>query len=281
MQPVVDTLRLIRFFNCLLTSVGVWVGAYLTWGTPVYYGPLMASVAAFLVCAAGNCINDVLDIEIDRVNRPRRVLPQGRLSVRFAVSLAALCGGVALIVAWSVNWPVTITVVAALILLLAYNFRLKHIPLLGNFVVAVLGGLTFVTGGLAVKMAWTWQLPGPLIPAIFALLFHLVREILKDVEDLEGDRQAGIRTLPQVVGPRPALGVALGLFVVLTVLTLVPVLAGWFGLVYKVITVYIIDLPLLVLLIVIWGNPSPRMLAVGSLGLKIGMALGVVALVLA
>ena len=56
---------------------------------------------------------------------------------------------------------------------------------------------------------------------------------------------------------------------------------GWFGPAYKIITVYIIDLPLLAFLIFLWGNPSRKMLKLGSVWLKIGMALGVVALALA
>ena len=58
-----EILRLIRFLNCLLASVGVWIGAYLTWLGPSYYGPSVAAVAAFLVCAAGNIINDVVDVD--------------------------------------------------------------------------------------------------------------------------------------------------------------------------------------------------------------------------
>ena len=67
----------------------------------------------------------------------------------------------------------------------------------------------------------------------------------------------------------------------LTILTYIPILARWFDQPYETITVYIVDLPLLVLLILVWGNPTRRMLAIGSTALKIGMVLGLVALVLA
>ena len=112
-------------------------------------------------------------------------------------------------------------------------------------------------------------------------MFHLVREIVKDVQDIEGDRQAGVTTLPQVIGVPRSLLVALLLFFALTVLTYIPVLTGWFGEAYKIITVYVIDLPLLAFLIFLWGNPSPLMLKIGSLWLKAGMAMGIIALLLA
>ena len=71
------------------------------------------------------------------------------------------------------------------------------------------------------------------------------------------------------------------LFFIMVVLTFIPVLAGWFGRAYEILTIYIIDLPLLLLLIFIWGNPSRKMLRIGSLGLKAGMLLGIVALIVA
>ena len=281
MRQVLATLQLIRTVNCLLAMVGVWIGAYMTWSAPIWLDPLLAGLVAFLVCAAGNIINDRLDIEIDRVNHPRRVLVQGKLSIRFAARLAIVLNVVALAIALLVNYLVFLVALAALGLLMAYNFYLKRIPLLGNLIIAVLGGLTFITGGLAVDVVATASLPGPLIPAVYALLFHLVREIVKDVQDIDGDRAAGLTTFPMVAGVRTALLTALLLFLVLVLLTYVPIVAGWFGYWYRVITVYVVDLPILALLILVWGNPTRNMLAIGSNVLKVGMALGVVALLLA
>lgn len=276
-----ETLKLIRVVNCLLAMIGVAVGAYLTWLQPSYYGPAVASLAAFLICAGGNVVNDLMDIETDRVNRPHRVLVRGALSKYEAVVLAVAVNLLALILALAVNMLVAIVAAAVILLLLAYNIRLKRVPLVGNAVIAIMGGLTFLTGGLAVDQMLALTLPGPLIPAGFALFFHIVREIIKDVQDLEGDRQVGIRTFPQVVGVRSSLSLALGLFVLLVLLTCLPILFGWYGSTYKIITVYIIDLPLLLLLIFVWGNPTPSMLRAASVGLKGGMALGIVALLLA
>ncbi len=280
MGRALETIRLIRPVNCLLAMAGVWIGAWMTWFHPVYYNPLLASLAAFLTCAGGNSINDYLDISIDRINRPERTLVKGTLSRPDALKVGIGSNVLALVLALTVNQAVTITAVIVISLLLAYNLFLKRVPLAGNVTIALLGGLTFITGGLAVDPTLTWVLPGPLIPAVFALLFHLVREILKDVQDREGDRQAGIRTLPQIIGVQPALLVCLALFLLLVIFTFVPIVTGWFGDVYKVIAVYIVDLPTLALLILIWANPSPKMLNIGSIALKLGMILGLVALVL-
>ena len=281
MPRFVEILKLIRLINCLLAMVGVGVGAYMTWLYPSYYGPLVAASAAFLICAGGNIVNDLVDIEVDRVNRPDRVLVRGALSKRYAIVLAVLVNIVAVLLALAVNLTVTSIALVVIALLLLYNLWLKRVPLAGNIVIATLGGLTFMTGGFAIDKLMALTLPGPLIPAVYAFFFHLVREIIKDVEDIEGDRRVGIKTLSQVIGVRNSLSLALLLFLILVILTYLPILAYWFGVYYQVITVYIIDLPLLLLLIFIWGNPTAPMLRVGSLSLKAGMALGIVALIVA
>ena len=281
MSRILDTLRLIRAMNCLLAMVGVWIGAYLTWLTPVYYGPTVAALAAFFVCAGGNTVNDLVDIETDRVNRPGRVLVRGALSAKYARNLAVVLNSTAIVMALAVSIWLTLIAVGTIGLLLAYNFRLKRVPLIGNATVALLAGLTFITGGLSVDPTLTFRLPGPIIAGTFAFLFHLVREIVKDVQDMDGDRQAGLNSLPLVAGESRSLLLALSLFVVLVILTYVPIFTGWFGRTYEIITVYVVDLPLLALLIFVWGNPTRRMLAIGSASLKIGMALGLAALMLA
>lgn len=275
-----DYLSLIRAVNCAVASAGVWVGAYLASpGLPV--APvLLTSVAVFLVCAAGNMLNDVVDLAIDRINRPRRTLVRGAVSVPRAKLLVVAFNTLAIVVSLLVSWQVLIVVTLSAIALFVYNIRLKGVPLVGNFVVAILGGLTFVVGGMAVDPRLLSVLPGPAVPAIFAVLFHLVREIIKDVEDVEGDRRADVKTIPQFVGPVAALTIAIGLFVVLVLLTLVPIYYDWFSRAYEILTVYVIDLPLLALLIVVWGNPTKRLLRVGSMALKTGMIVGLFAMVL-
>jgi geranylgeranylglycerol-phosphate geranylgeranyltransferase len=256
------------------------VGAYFTWISPFYTGPILAAIAAFFVCAAGNIINDVLDINIDRINRPYRIIVSGGISKEKALRLALVFSVSALAISLFTNAWVFVTVLVALILVGLYNFRAKRTPVLGNLVVAMLAGLTFVTGGLAVDRLLAFTLPGPLIPAFFGFLFHLAREIVKDVEDIEGDRAFGVKTLPQVLGVSRALLVALGVFFVFSLASFIPVFQGWLGRTYEIIAVYLIELPTLLILIFVWGNPTPQMLRTGSLVLKGGMALGILALIL-
>ena len=226
-------------------------------------------------------MNDRLDIEGDRINHPKRVLVTGMLSPKYARNLALVLNAAALLMAWAISLSMLLIGLVTVGLLSLYNLKLKRIPLVGNAVVALLAAMTFLTGGFAVNPDLVFRLPGPLVAAAFAFFFHLVREIVKDIQDMDGDRRAGLDSLPLRIGSGQSLTLALVLFTLMTLLTCVPVLKGWYGLAYEVIVVYLVDLPLLGFMIALRIRPTSRMLTAGSTALKIGMALGLVALVLA
>ncbi len=251
----------------------------MTWGEPEILNPLIASLATFLVCASGNIVNDIVDVHIDRINRPERVLVQQKLSITIAKVYATLLNIIALSLALFINLDVFIAALSAISLLYLYNYKAKQAPLIGNIIIALLAGMVFITGGLSINRVLTMTLPGPLIGAIFAFLFHLVREIIKDIEDIDGDLQAGLKTIPILFGKRVSVVVAMILFLILTLFTYYPIFSGWYSDWYKILTVYVVDLPLLAFLIFLWGNPNRKMLAATSLLLKIGMGIGIVALI--
>ena len=280
MRRVLNYFRLIRAVNCLIAAVAVLVGAYLTNYVIPTVDLILTAISAFLVCAGGNALNDLVDLKTDAINRPDRVLVRGDIGKPTAFYIAVSNTVLGLILSAFVNLWVFVTVATAILLLVAYNLLLKHVPVLGNLIVAIVSGLTFIAGGLAVDFDLTWMLPGPLIGAVYAVFFHYVRELIKDIQDIEGDSAAGIATLPLKIGVSASVATGLILFFVLVVLTYVPVYYAWFGRFYEVVVIYIVDLPLLALLILIWGNPSRLMLRIGSIGLKAGMLLGLAALVL-
>jgi len=281
MSIFLSSIRLIRILNCLLAAASVWLGAYMTWLTPDYLAPSLASLAMFLLCAAANVFNDLVDLDSDRINHPHRVLVNGEIAPRTALWLSISAASLALLISIFVNLELFILILLMAAMLAAYNLYLKRLPIAGNITVALLSGLTFIAGGMAIEPSWIGHLPGPLIPAVMAFLIHLVREILKDTEDIEGDARYGVRTLPQLIGRSKAAMAALILFALFVIVTCLPVFLGWFGRAYQIIAIYVVDLPVLALMILIWGNPTQKMLKAGSLSLKFAMILGVIALALA
>jgi geranylgeranylglycerol-phosphate geranylgeranyltransferase len=187
-----------------------------------------AVFATVLAVGGGNAINDYFDREIDRINAPGRPIPRGAISPRGALALAVTLFGLA--VGLALLLPLLAIAIALfnLVALVAYTELFKGLPGVGNLVVGYLGGSTFLFGGAAVGGALST------VVVLFALaaLSTFAREVIKDVEDIAGDREEGLNTLPIAVGERRALGVAsaaLGLAILASPL---PFLTDTFGATY-------------------------------------------------
>lgn len=190
--------------NSVLAGVATAVGAFVAgWHTEP---AVVAAVVTALGTAAGNSVNDYYDADIDAVNRPDRPIPSGRIHRRDAAALAAALFAVALAATVALLPPLAVAIgVVNLVLLVVYSSHLKRLPFVGNAAVAFLAGSAFLFGGAAVDNAWdTVVLFG------IAALVTLGREVVKDLEDVEGDREMGARTVPIAWGRKYALALAAG-----------------------------------------------------------------------
>ncbi|HTP53940.1 MAG TPA: geranylgeranylglycerol-phosphate geranylgeranyltransferase [Thermoplasmata archaeon] len=216
-------LRLVRGGNVGVSFVGTIVGALVARASGVsaplafWEFALLAGLSTAFVTGGGNVLNDLLDIEGDRTNHPDRPLVTGEVTARggrwLATGLFVLGAVVALPVVWAEPW-VGVILAVAVASLLGYEFRLKSRGLAGNGIVALLTALVFLYGGAAAGDAIL------LLPfAAMAFFATLSRELIKDMEDVEGD--VGRTTLPKSHGPvaatraaRASVGVAVALSVV-------------------------------------------------------------------
>ncbi|MDX1419692.1 MAG: UbiA family prenyltransferase [Rubricoccaceae bacterium] len=220
-------LRLLRPLNFALFLAGVALGALLAGGAAAFAGGvvgrvLLAMASAALIGGAANAVNDVYDLAIDRVNRPRRPLPSGLVSVRAAWALWAVLTGLGVVLGGLVSPLHGALAAGSAALLWAYSARLKRSPGWGNLAVAAVLGLAILYGGLAAHAS-----PGAAwLGAAFAFLTTLAREVVKDIEDAAGDAAEGARTLPLRWGRRPAAAFALVLIFVTLFALPVPAFAG-------------------------------------------------------
>ena len=179
---------------------------------------LLAAVSAGLTAAAGNVINDIFDIEIDRINRPERILVSGQISKSGAWIFYILLTVASLALAGLLSLSAIVIVLIAQILLFMYTFSLKGVVLLGNIVVASLTGLACIYAGVVAG-----HLQPCFIFAGFAFLVNLIREIIKDIEDREGDERNGIITFVSKYGIQKTRALVRVLTILLVLLTCVPV----------------------------------------------------------
>lgn len=260
-----------------MAGVGVWLGGYLSDISGGNIKIYLASLAAALVCGAGNALNDYLDIEADRLNHPKRPLPKGELPPYLAILTAMVFSVIAVVMASMVNWKVLTVVILSLFLLAAYNFKLKRLPLWGNIAIALLSGATFIVGGFVPSGGPLPMFPNPGVPAVFAFLFHLGREWVKDIADFEGDKRADFRTLPSVMTHDSVLALTSVLYAILIILTIVPMYYGWFRAAYGYIAILLVDFPLAVLIAYLWLTKDKNRFGKGASCLKILMVCGLLA----
>ncbi|HXH20217.1 MAG TPA: geranylgeranylglycerol-phosphate geranylgeranyltransferase [Chitinophagales bacterium] len=179
-------------------------------------------LATLCIAAAGYIINDYFDMDIDRINKPDKMLigryfgrmEAFRLHLVFNIS-GAILGFASAGLAGNIKLGFIFVVAAGL--LWFYAKTLKKIFLLGNIIVSLLTAVTLVLplfietrlinnpDGMILKAAYDEMLiPSVLAYALFAFVTTLIREIIKDVEDIEGDRQFGSKSVPVVLGLKGA-----------------------------------------------------------------------------
>jgi 4-hydroxybenzoate polyprenyltransferase len=162
------------------------------------FGVLVLS--ALLAAAAGYIINDYYDVKIDAINRPDRLVVGRVVHRRKAMLAHMLLSGVGVLLAGWLHPVLGLVTLGTALLLWGYSARFKRVALVGNLSIATLTAALVLLPELQLQLARneTHSVVWPY--ALAAFLLTVVREIVKDVEDMRGDAQHGCRTLPLVAG---------------------------------------------------------------------------------
>ncbi|NJE08985.1 geranylgeranylglycerol-phosphate geranylgeranyltransferase [Thermococcus sp. M39] len=261
-------IEILRPHNCFVAGLVGILGSVVAMGHfPELKTALLIFAVIFLGCSAGNTINDYFDYEIDKINRPTRPLPRGAMSRKTAFWYAMLLFAVGLILAYNLNIYAFLLAILAYFVLFIYAWKLKPLPIIGNIMVASLTGVTPLYGAIAVGKI---GLAGYL--ALCAFMVNLAREIMKDIEDIEGDRAKGAKTLPIVWGVEKSAYLA-SLFGIATVITsFFPVKAG-IGIGY--LPMVVVDGLILVAVFELLKNPTPETAGKAQKKLKAAIYLAV------
>jgi geranylgeranylglycerol-phosphate geranylgeranyltransferase len=233
--------ELVRPAKPIAAGAYALLGAYLA-GPPAQLLSAPVLIAAFvvlLVTAFGFVVNDCYDVGVDRIGKPDRPIPSGRISSRAAAGFAGLLAFAALAFSLSLGWRFAMIALGALALSWAYSYRLKNTLLLGNAAVAVLVVASLFYGALAAGVpgaaAWT--------AAAISFPYIVAQETLFNLEDEEQDRAAGLRTTAirlSVDGTARLVRALLALFIVMA---LAPVAIGLASAAYLAAAFVLLVLP--------------------------------------
>ncbi len=272
-MKIIQLLRIGRAWNSVIVFASVFLGAVFAGVISPLAPVMLACFSAALIASGGYSINDYFDYKTDLINRPSRPIPRGKVRRAEALFLSVFLTGAGIIIAHFVSRNSGLVAICAATFLILYSYILKRVVLIGNLVVSLLCGLVFLYGGLSVG-----KISPTLIPAAFSFLFHLGREILKDVEDLEGDKENGASTVPICLGVRSAIIFSTSIYLSLIVMTPLPYLMGIYSLKYLIAVIVTVDFPLMLLLFYTW-RPDANYRYVNTL-LKVIMPLGLLSLYL-
>jgi geranylgeranylglycerol-phosphate geranylgeranyltransferase len=182
--------------NSFVAGLAAIVAYLIDTGTVIPESLLLFFIVA-LITAAGNVINDFFDAEIDAINRPDRPIPSGAVSKEAARGFALTLFLAGILVSFFTNSLCAGIAIFNSILLIAYAAKFKSTPLIGNIVVAYLSASIFLFGGALNGIEGLIHIIPIAAITFFAML---CRELLKDAEDVEGDRAGGADTVPIRIG---------------------------------------------------------------------------------
>jgi len=292
-------LKLVRVPNLLmvlLTQILIKYGLFDSFGISITLSGLGFSLlvlATICIAAAGNIINDIFDLEADRINKPEKVLIGTIISNNTAytlyIILSILGVGSGFYLSNIIGKPgfsAIFIIISALLYL--YATYLKHIMVIGNVIISSLVAFSLIIVGLYDLLpaitAENQQTQSTIFSilldyALFAFLLNWLREMVKDQEDIKGDYNAGRNTLPITLGSKRT-NLVIFLVGLLPIAAVIYYLYNYlFENIYAVLyTLFFIVAPLLYFLINIWTSENKKDYHKLSFLLKIIMLLGILSL---
>jgi len=217
--------RLFRIEHALLLAVAVLLGELLSGGLPSLPLLLFSLAVPVFIEMGSFALNDYFDVKTDKANkRHDRPIASGEISPSRALMAAAACYLIGISAALPLPPLALYITILFAFLSIAYNFKLKELPLVGNLYIAASMAIPFLFGSLVVSPSispYIWAI------ALVALVAGLGREIIKSAEDMEGDiKHRNARTLPVVIGRKNALLLSALLYAALVPLSLAPFAFG-------------------------------------------------------
>ncbi len=270
-------IEILRPVNCIMAAFAVGIGIQIS-GATLYFSKILlivplAFIVAFLICGFGNVINDYVDYEIDRINRPSRPIPSGRISLENAHIYAIVLLISGNILAIPLGEAALAMAVFNSIILYLYAWRIKNRGgLLKNITVSYLVASPFIYGGIV-----SGKPESTLVLAALAGLANISREIIKDIEDIKGDSKYA-KTLPSKIGIRKSSLVASIFLISAVAISPIPYITGLLG-IYYIPAVVLTDMIFLAVVFELLGLREGYAKKIQK-EIKIGMLFGLVAFLL-
>ena len=265
LKKIFSFLKIIRPLNVISSGIAILFSSHIAGYQGLISNVLFAMFTVVFFTVGANVLNDYFDYETDKLNRPDRAIVVGDVKRAQAlyISIFSFLIGVFLSLQLNLKSQILSTFIS-LPLLIFYNAKAKNYPLVGNVIVASIIGLSFIYAGIVFE-----NITPLIMPALLAFGLTLIREIVKDIADLKGDKAIGARTFPIIFGNEKAVYLCTFLSAILGCLAFILFLNGYYNFYYGILLIITVEIPLAVVVISLLGKPNTRTAKKGARLLKI------------
>ncbi len=275
-KNIIYYLSLIRFGNICI-AIACVIMSYLFLETSDFISCFKVVLLIFISMSIGNICNDIIDYKIDIINHPNRVLPGKLISKNSAFIYLFINLFLLLLNSLFIPIQAMLFLFSVNFLLLLYNIYFKHLPLIGNVIISMLLSSVFIFTEFVIVNTLN-QL---FIPSLFAFIISLIRELIKDLEDMCGDKSNGSCTLPILIGVKNTI-----IFLFFIIMTF-NFLGVYFYFIYNLSIEYLlsiiilVEIPLVLSLFLLIKNPIKNTFTMVSKIIKCIIVGGILVLFLA
>ena len=275
-MKIFNFILLARPINLFIAMVSVFIMTFIidniNW-------VLLSLACSVLLCymSAANILNDLIDIKADRINKPSRILVQHHINRQAIITLIIILFIIGTVCAFYL--PIKAMQIALFLALpgiLLYELILKRIPLLGNIVISLLVGIVFVF----VAYSLDSHIYDAFKIMLLAFSLNLIREIIKDIQDIEGDQASGLNTLPIAIGVSRTTTLIKCFACLFIIMSFLPMYTHMYSWQYIPLMVFLIHLPLLYIIIGLRDDITPKECAKFSKLLKLMIINGIVVILI-
>lgn len=240
MNKLLAHFKILRPLNLIIGAFSVIITASILKQIDQVAVWLTALIVVVAYNAAANAINDYFDLETDKINRPNRPLVTGEVQPKTALYLSIILFIIGTLFAITLpTIAIFIAIAIALPIMIFYSTWFKGMPLVGNFTIAMILGVTFLFAGAALE-----NMSPMIVPALLAFGLTLTRELVKDISDVEGDRKAKLKTFPIVAGIKKAWILAMVFAVLIGIGAILPFKFGIYNNWYMIFVIFGVEIPL-------------------------------------